>query len=148
MITGSLLNVSFVRTVVRPFARLGVRVMLPVVGSTPICERPNAVAAAGLPRSAASLTGQELLELAGEVIGVDVLALVDVVLGRPGGSLDVELADHAVDLVELVLVGLDDELVRALVGDDLGRKERRAPGEATAHGNARLPARTAGPSRS
>src|SRR5207253_11025034 len=81
-------------------------------------------------RRPARITAVDLIEHRGEILGLRVLRVVDE-HPAPAVDVDVELSDQALDRLHLVLLGVDDDRVRAPLCDDErpprpGRRRGRA----------------------
>src|SRR2546422_6243800 len=68
-------------------------------------------------RRPSGLPTVDLVERGGEIFGLRVLGVVED-LPPPAVDVDVELTDQTLDRLDLVLLGVDDERVRAALGDD------------------------------
>src|SRR5207249_11882489 len=78
----------------------------------------------------AGLAAVDLVEHRGEILRLRVLTVLDE-YAAPAVDVDVELGDQALDRLELVPLGVDDERVGAALGDDErpplpGRRRGRA----------------------
>src|SRR2546430_13099910 len=78
----------------------------------------------------AGLAAVDLVEHRGEILRLRVLTVVDE-YAAPAVDVDIELGDQALDRLELVPLGVDDERVGAALGDDErpplpGRRRGRA----------------------
>ena len=88
--------------------------------------------------AAAVAAAVDRVQRGGQVLGLGVLGVIDE-HAAAAVDVDVELADQAADRLHLVLLGMDDDRVRAPLRDD----QRRALGRGSAFARRPLPAEPA-----